>query len=240
MARSGKVSGSKRDRRERRFVPQSTMNPMTVYIIGGVGTIILGAGVFGQFGNVVRKVDIEPLAAAPWILAAGAVILGVAIWLGTSAADALRVGAGGVTQERGQGRRIPWWAVEAVTGDASQVDVRGKTESGETTTISFEKRAVPGALAWVVKEARARIPDKVEIDEDDIGAIGSASKLVGEDKPAPPLQLVGKKCAKSQKTIAYEPDARVCPRCEIIYHRQHVPKTCVCGNNLSALREKAA
>lgn len=235
-----KRTGMKRDRRERRFVPQSTMNPLVVYVIGGVGTAVLGAGVWGQFGNVFRKVEIETLPAAPWILAAGAVILGVAIWLGTSAAAALRVGAGGVAEERGNGRRIPWWAVESVSGDAAQVDVRGKTESGETTTISFERRAVPGALAWVLKEARARIPDKVEIEDEDAAAIGTASKLAGEDLAAPPLQLVGKKCAKSGKPIAYEPDARVCPRCEIVYHRQSVPKTCVCGNNLQALREKAA
>ena len=232
-----KRSGMKRDRRERRFVPQTTTDPKLIYVLGGVGTLLLGAGFWGQFGNLFRKVEIEPFAAAPWILAGGALVLGVAIWIGTSAAPALRVGAGGVAEERGQGRRIPWWAVDKVTGDASEIEVRGKSEGGETLSITFERRAVPGALAWVAKEARSRIPDKVDLDDD---AIGSASKLVGEEVACPPLQLVGKKCQKSGKTIAYEPDARVCPRCEAIYHRATVPKSCACGNSLQALREKAA
>lgn len=234
-----KRTGMKRDRRERRFVPQSTMNVRVIYALGIVGGITLGAGFFAQFGNAFRKVEIEPLAQAPWIIAAGALVLGVAIWLGTSAAPALRVGAGGVAEER-LGRRIPWWAVESIDGDASQVDVRGKAENGDVITISFERRAVPGALAWVLKEARARIPEKLEIEDEEAGAIGQASKLVGEEMACPPLQVVGKKCGKSGKTIAYEPDARVCPKCELVYHRQHVPKTCACGNNLQALREKAA
>ena len=68
---------------------------------------------------------------------------------------------------------------------------------------------------------------------------GTASKLVGEEVAAPPLQLVGKKCAKSGKTIAYEPDARVRSL------RAHLPppvgaQTCECGFNLQHLREKAA
>lgn len=231
-----KRSGMKRDRRERRFIPQTTMNPNVVYAIGGVGTLILGAGFWGQFGNAFRKVEIEPLAQAPWILAAGAIILGVAIWLGTSSAAALRVGAAGVAIDRGQSQRIPWWAVRSITGDADRIDVRGKAESGDDLTISFERRAVPGAIAWVLKEARSRIPDKVEVDVD----AGSASKLVGEEVACPPLQLVGKKCQKSGKTIAYEPDARVCPRCEAVYHKSSVPKTCACGNGLQSLREKAA
>ncbi len=215
------------------------MDPKVVYGIGVVGSLLLGAGVWGQFGNLFRKQEIESLSAAPWILAAGALVLGVAIWLGTSAADALRVGAGGVAIERGT-QRIPWWAIDKITGSASALEVRGKGENGETLSITFENRAVPGALAWVLKEARARVPDVIDLEEDDAAAIGTASKLVGEEVAAPPLQLVGKKCAKSGKTIAYEPDARVCGRCERIYHRQSVPKTCECGFNLQHLREKAA
>jgi hypothetical protein len=234
-----KRSGIKRERRERRFVPQSTMDPKIVYAIGVVGSLTLGAGVWGQFGNLVRKVEIDPLPAAPWILAAGALVLGVAIWLGTSSASALRVGAGGITDE-GRNKRIPWWGVDKISGGASSLEVRGKTEGDESVTILFESRAVPGALAWVLKEARLRIPDKVDVEEDDVATIGTASKLVGEEVAAPPLQLVGKKCAKSGKTIAYEPDARVCGRCERVYHRQSVPKVCACGFNLQHLREKAA
>jgi hypothetical protein len=57
---------------------------------------------------------------------------------------------------------------------------------------------------------------------------------------APPLQLVGKRCAESDKIIAYEPDARVCTRCERVYHKTKVPKTCECGADIGHLRERKA
>jgi hypothetical protein len=39
--------------------------------------------------------------------------------------------------------------------------------------------------------------------------------------------------------IAFEPDARVCPRCERIYHRDHVPDTCACGGAMSSAHGKS-
>ena len=54
-----------------------------------------------------------------------------------------------------------------------------------------------------------------------------------------PIQVVGQHCAATGKAIAWEPDARICPRCERIYHKDHVPETCECGGSLEALRKKA-
>ena len=51
---------------------------------------------------------------------------------------------------------------------------------------------------------------------------------------------MGKKCAATGKTISYEPDARVCPRCERVYMRRSVPKKCKCGNSLVHLRPKSS
>ena len=149
-----KRSGIRRERRERRFVPQSTMDPKVVYGIGVVGSLLLGAGVWGQFGNLLRKQEIESLSAAPWILG-GALVLGVAIWLGTSAADAVRVGAGA----------SPSSAWSASRGGRSTRSPAAPPRSGtrqgrdrRVLSITFENRAVPGALAWVLKEARQRVP----------------------------------------------------------------------------------
>jgi hypothetical protein len=36
--------------------------------------------------------------------------------------------------------------------------------------------------------------------------------------------------------IAYEPDGRVCPRCERIYHKKSIPNKCACGQDLAGLR----
>jgi hypothetical protein len=236
-AAMAKKKQGKRERTERRFVPQATTNPMIVYVLGGIGALALGGGAWGQFGNLLRKTEIEPYQYAPWILAAGAVLVGVAIWIGTSTEAAIRVGPGGIAEERGQTRRMPWWRVDDVSGDADTLMVRGHDEAGVEMAVRLSRRAVPGAIAWVVKEARERARDKVELSEAALEAIGKASKDAGEIVPCPPLQLVGRRCAESDKIIAYEPDARVCSRCERVYHKDHVPKTCECGASLEALRD---
>lgn len=233
-----KRKASKRERTERRFVPQTTTNPKLIYALGGLGAAALGAGVWGQFGNLVRKVSVEPLSYAPWILAGGAIALAVAIWIGTSSAPAVRVGDAGVADEKGTTRRIPWWRVEAVTGDENALEVRGKDDSGAALTVRFERKALPFALPWLLKEARSRVPDKVDVSRAVVDVLGPASKSAGEVLACPPLQLVGKHCADSDEVIAFEPDARVCPRCERIYDKGHVPTTCACGTSLAGLREK--
>lgn len=223
---------------ERRFVPQATTNPNVVYALGVVGALALGAGVWGQFGNLFRKMTVEPLSYAPWILAGGAVVLGIAIWIGTSSAPAVRVGDGGVADEKGTTRRIPWWRVESVTGDESALEVRGKDDEGKALTLRFERKALPAALPWLLKEARSRVPDKVDVSTSVIDALGVPSKSAGERLACPPLQLVGRHCADSDEVIAFEPDALVCSRCERIYHTGHAPKTCACGTALAGSREK--
>ncbi len=227
-----KKTGKPRERTERRFVPQAATNPRLVYVLGAVGALVLGAGAWGQFGNAFRKTEIEPLEWAPWLLAAGAVLVGVAVWLGTSTAAAVRVGIAGIAEERNPMRRMPWWRVEDVSGTADVITVRGKDETGQEMVVRFTRASMPGALAWVVKEAGYRAPEEFEVPDEVVEQIGKPSKTSGEVVPCPPLQVVGKRCAESDVVISYEPDARVCPRCERFYHKDHLPKSCVCGASL--------
>jgi hypothetical protein len=90
----------------------------------------------------------------------------------------------------------------------------------------------------MVKEARQRIPAVVDVPED--VALPEVRASVGESRVLEPAQVVGKHCAASGKVIAYEPDARVCPRCERVYHRAHVPAACECGASLAALQPEAS
>ena len=53
-------------------------------------------------------------------------------------------------------------------------------------------------------------------------------------------QFLTKRCSRTDKVIAYEPDARVCGQCERVYHKLGVPKACACGASLAALRDKGA
>src|SRR5262249_30680848 len=132
MAKKSKASkGAKpRERRERRFEPYASTNPILVYVVGAVGAAAMGAGAWGQFGSMLRDAAPEPFKYAPYILAAGALLVGLAIWIGTSGDPSLRVGDAGVGVERGQLRRIPWYAIERIEWRDERVRVLGKDELG--------------------------------------------------------------------------------------------------------------
>lgn len=236
MAKETKKKKRAKERRERRFEPTSTASTSLVKAIGAIGAMAMGAGAYGQFMPGMREPPADPMKYAAWILAGGAVILGAAIWMGTSGDPSLRVGDPGVALEKGGLRRMPWWAIESITFGDGAVRVVGKDDTGTPLTIVASLGSQPQAAAWIVKEARARIPDVVDIAED--VEIPEASTSAGEVLAAEPPQVVGKRCADTNKMIAYEPDARVCPRCERVYHRAHVPDDCACGASLEHLQAK--
>ena len=81
-----------------------------------------------------------------------------------------------------------------------------------------------------------RIPRRLDIEEAMLEKIPAASEHAGQRIDLEPLQVVGKKDAITGKMITYEPDARVCTRCERVYAKRSVPKKCKCGESLAHLR----
>jgi hypothetical protein len=243
MAKAGKKARSTKherlERHERRFFPSSTTPTAVVGALGGLGALAMGGGFWAQWGRVLFAANEESLPFGWWMLAGGAVLLGIAIWVGTSGEALLRVGDGGVGVERGGFfgtlplRRIPWHAVESVAYDGASATIvmRGRDESGSELVISARLKSQPQAAAWIVREARERVPAVLDVGE---VALGEARTDAGESLTLDPVQVVGKRCAASGTIIAFEPDARVCPKCERIYHKDHVPAACACGAPLSA------
>ncbi len=229
--------GSKHKRWEKRFLPRSTTSSAVVYGIGGVGAIALGGGFWGQFGSYLHKAPeaFEAWQYAPWLLAGGAIVTGIAIWIGTSGAASVRVGSGGVAEERGQGRRIAWWAIESITLQNGALVVKGTGDTGDDEILTLSLVALPEAAALTLKEASVRVADKIKLSEEERERVPASSTSDGEPITPAPLQLVGKRCSKSDKVIAYEPDARVCPRCERVYRKDSVPRKCTCGASLEHL-----
>jgi hypothetical protein len=229
MAKADKMLKSKRERIERRFFPRPTASPKVVYAIGGVGALVLGAGAWAQW---LRVVVVNVDASAPygtWVLAAGIVLIGAAIWFGTSGEPTLRVGDGGVALEKGGLRRVPWYGVDSVTyeGATGAVVVKGHDEGGGEVIVRARVTSHPQAAAWIAAEARKRVPEVVSFGEEI--ALPVARENAGERVTLEAVQVVGRRCTASQKIIAFEPDARVCSRCERVYHKDHVPETCECG-----------
>src|SRR5579871_3381972 len=92
-----------RERQERRFDARSTIGPALPYGLGALGAAAMGAGAWGAFGASLAGV--APVPVAPYILSAGAVLAGAAIWIGTSGEPPLRVGDGGIAVDKGGVRR---------------------------------------------------------------------------------------------------------------------------------------
>lgn len=233
---AGKKKSRLPERHERRFFPQSTANPIAIRLLGGLGAVLLGAGAFGQFLSSAPV----PSKGSPWMLAAGAALFGLSIWFGTSGDPVIRVGDGGVGIDKGQTRRVPWHAVKSVAyeADKNAVVVTGNDESDVELTVVARVKSQPQAAAWILKEADDRLGEAegiVDVSENARDEIPSPVDDKTDVVKMDPLQVVGKRCAASGKTIAYEPDARVCTRCERVYHKSSVPKKCACGASLAHL-----
>ena len=140
--------------------------------------------------------------------------------------------------DRGNLRRIPWHLVSSVSWDSEKgaVIVKGQDETELALEIVARVKTQPQAASWIVKEARARLEDVVDVPENVTlaEAVDDPADVMAMD----PLQVVGRRCAKSGRSISYEPDARVCTRCERVYHKDSVPKRCECGASLSHLRSQ--
>ncbi len=194
----------------------------------------MGAGAWGQFGPLVREGGPEPFRYASYLLVAGAVLVAIALWFGTSGEPALRVGDAGIATEKGGLHRMPWYAVESILWRDGAVRASGKDDLGVATTIVASLASHPQAAAWMVKEGRQRLPGVVDVPAD--VTLPAVREDAGETIALQPPQVVGKHCAASGKVIAYEPDARICGRCERVYHIAHVPESCACSASLLGLR----
>jgi hypothetical protein len=238
MAKGKKAKGSpRRERRERRFVPQSGGNPRLVKALGGLGAAVLGAGTWAQFGRALTDVDLPPYSFGPYVLALGALLFAAAIWLGTSGEAPLRVGSGGIAFEKGELRRVPWHTVERIVWNPERADlsIRGKDVNGKEVSFVVAAKTYPHAAAWIVREAKDRIPTVTDVP-DAVSGLPETSAADGEILVLDAVQVVGSHCAASGRVIAYEPDARVCPKCELVYHKSAVPEECRCGASLAGMR----
>ncbi len=205
---------------ERVFAADAAGRARIAYAATAVGAAAVGAGTYAQW---MRD---EPHAAASWLLALGAVGLSVAAVLGDKL-PAVRAGALGVAVERAGERpeRLAWC-------DVTRVALAGGTLvlEGEGRKVELALAQHRAAAAFVLAEATARIPARVQLGDDERALVGAVDAAAGKVERVEPPQLAGKRCRASGKLVAFEDDARPCARCGAIYHREQVPAACtVCG-----------
>lgn len=227
----GQVRKPRKQRQERRFVATSATTSWLT--LGGtiVGALLLGAGIYSQW------LSSRPWQHAPWIVGIGAAVLAVVILWGDFGGKAVRVGDAGVAVESPSQplRRMGWYLVESITIQQGELRILGPD-----TEIRLPIKGNEQAVAWVVKEARARIPKKVDISKDDRKDLPEPGEHEGATLTIEKLQLTGMRCKASGKVITFEKDARSCPRCGQIYHQESVPEACLtCEADLSSAKPKA-
>ncbi len=219
--KKSKKKATKRERKERRFQPKQTHTSVLAVAGGMVGALVLGAGVYDQWINE------TPHTYARWIVTAGVVVLGAALWFGDMGAHPVRVGEAGIAVEKGDELvRLAWCDIERVSIDRGQLIAKGV----EGLTLTIPLSAHPAAAAWILAEGTRRIPRKMDVKGSAVDTLPKPSDSDGEVLVIEDLQFAGRQCAASDMTISFERDARLCPNCGQVYHKDHVPKKCVtCG-----------
>ncbi|MBM4373870.1 MAG: hypothetical protein FJ095_02210 [Deltaproteobacteria bacterium] len=210
---------------ERRFEPTARGSAYVGAVLLSFGGLLLGAGTYA-FGWV---------ASGPWhenahlFVVAGLVFeLGFLFMNGQPSAP-VRIGALGLgLDEDGKVRRIAWCDVEQVSLAGRELSL--KTSEGEFTLRLDVHRS---AAAFLVAEARTRIPQRVAVDEAQRAELGPADGGVRVLAEAP--QVAGERCRASGKALTFEKDVRMCGRCGALYHREGVPRACLgCDAKLKA------
>jgi len=219
-----------RERVERRFVPEATHTSRLASGIGMLGSLALGAGVYGQW------VKETPLAYASALVTLGAVGLGTGLWLGSASTFPVRVGDAGIAIERGaELTRLLWCDMDEI-----RIEKGDLVAVSKHLTLSIPLGAHPRATAFIVAEAERRLPKILKVDEAAKRSIPAATQPGGEEVPVSGDQVAGRRCAATNKIISFERDARLCPNCAQVYHKDNVPKACVtCGADVAGRTAQA-
>src|SRR5262249_18067573 len=118
--------------------------------------------------------------------------------------------------------RVPWCDVDRVYSEGGKLFVEAKN-----ITFTLPLNAHKLACAWILAEGTRRVPDVMDVKREALTGLPEPNEGDGALVPVEAVQVAGRQCAKSGKPIAFERDARLCPRCAQVYHVSSVPKKCV-------------
>src|SRR5690606_16895132 len=192
--------------------------------VGMLGALVLGAGVFGMW------ILDPPLSWASYLVAAGGFGLGTALWFGQAPETAVTIGDAGIGVEDGrQMVRVPWFQMRSLRVSGGSV-----VAEAAQYKVKFLVGANPHATAQALKEASLRVPDVVDVPSDITEKLPKAGEVKGYEQDVDD-QVTGSRCAASDKIIRLEEDARLCPNCGQIFHKEGVPDACThCKTDLKA------
>ncbi len=203
-------------RTERRFLPAPGSVSRWALGLGLLGSALLGAAVYGLWLAPEQVPGSTPLA----LVALGAIV--AAALMQRTAPPALRVGELGVTWgEPAEAPRVAWWEIKKlhVVGAHLRLD----TEQGQ---IDVPLLAHARGVARIVAEASLRIGKRVDVSPRAHERLPPLLDTDGQLVPVAGLQVAGRRCSASGRSITFESDARLCENCAALYHQSEVPAQC--------------
>jgi len=201
---------------ERRFEAVAATPQYVWVIVVNLGAIALGAGVYGQF-----FVD-QVISYAPYLMAAGVVLVAAYLLFGAASSSVIRVGDLGLGFEQdGKISHTRWYEIDSL---ALADGVLKANTKGKPITVPLNQHAA--AARAIVAEALKRIPKRVELDQEDVNGIGDPNPKDGERLEVEPPQVTNQRCTSTNKPLTFEKDVRMCSRCGALYHRAGVPPAC--------------
>src|SRR6185295_2125995 len=145
------------------------------------------------------------------------------LWFGESGAAPIRVGDAGIAIEKGSEiSRVAWCDIDRVFVSKDELVIRS-----EELTLTLPVRAHAPAVSWILSEGTRRVPDVMDVKRSVVDGLPKPKDVESETVPLEAVQVAGRHCAASDKPIAFERDARLCPNCAQVYHKDSVPKKCV-------------
>lgn len=210
---------------EWRYQSEAPSNAYLWITIMSLGGLALGAGVYAYW------LTDSNIAYAPYILAAGVVLIAAYLLLGSPDVSVLRVGELGVGLEADDKvERSYWHEVESVSLKDGVLIVKTAVKP---IRVSLKEHAA--AARRIVAEALARVPKRVELGDEEVSQLGLPRTGEGDKLDIEPPQVTNDRCAASDKPLTFEKDVRLCGRCAAFYHKSAIPSRCVeCGKKLKS------
>lgn len=149
----------------------------------------------------------------------------------------VRVGDAGVAvHQGGEVTRLLWSEIQSIRyADAHLV------LSGASTTLRVKSQSHTRAIRAILREAAERLPKILDVPAKLVDELPTVTGDNPSPEPVESLQIAGKRCLVTNQLLTFERDARLCPNCTSIYHREHVPEVCgVCERPLGDAAVKIA
>ncbi|MGE5788706.1 MAG: hypothetical protein ACM3ZE_29210 [Myxococcales bacterium] len=201
---------------EKRFVSEWNRPDLGVLVAAVIAGLLLGAGCYSAW------IAETPNEYQSFLLLGGIAVLGFFVFRISSGREVVFVGDAGVAVEQGgELTRLLWFEIESIRYQGSHLVL-----TGANTTLRLPSQCHTRAIRAILAETASRLPKILDVPAK---LVDQLPKVVGEDpspRPITSLQVAGKRCQVTNQVLTFERDARLCPVCTSIYHRDHVPAKC--------------